>query len=99
MKITLNWKFRFAPEREGQQIYRQQHKVTLSPHTVVKEVLPLQRLLLQIGEGVQGPVVGDVIEGVALAVVDVSHDLEGGIRWVAEAHQHPVTSEETGDKR
>ena len=97
--MTLHWKFGFTPKKEGQEIFRQWHKVTLSPHTVVKEVLPLQRLLLQLGEGVQGPVVGDVIEGVALAVVDVSHNLEGGIRRVAEAHQHPVTSEERGDNR
>lgn len=50
-----------------------------SPGTAVKEVLPLRRPLLQLCQGRHGAVVRLVVEGVALPVVDVSHDLERGV--------------------
>lgn len=64
-----------------------------SPSAAVKEVLPLRPPLFQLCQGRNGAVVGLVVEGVALSVVDVGHDLERGVRWVTESHQHPVVSE------
>lgn len=50
-----------------------------SPSVAVKEVLPLRWPLLQLGQGGRGAVVRLVVEGVALPVVDVGHDLERGV--------------------
>lgn len=50
-----------------------------SPNGTVKEVLPLRGPLAQLRQGRHGAVVREIVEGVALPVVDVRHDLERGV--------------------
>lgn len=63
----------------GEETIKERSDFILSPNTLVKEVLPLHRSLLQLREGGHGAVVREVIKGVALPVVDVGHDLKCGV--------------------